>query len=93
MLGRKPEMKHRRYRCQVSGKEDRKGRLIGHVLKNHIPMDRVPFSCSLCYFRCTDKKTLVNHLNSYQMHKDEVLRSGVTNLASVLNRAENPVNA
>lgn len=93
MLGRKPEMKHRRYRCQVCGKEDRKGRLIGHVLKYHIPMDRVPFSCSLCNFRCTDKKTLVNHLNSYQRHKDEVLRSGVTNLASVLNRAENPVNA
>ena len=92
MLGRRSDLKHRRYKWQVCGKEDRKGRLIDQVLKYHVPMDRVPFSCSLCNFRCTDKKTLVSHLNNYQRHKEEVLRSGITDTSSVLSRAENPIN-
>ncbi|KAH3867911.1 hypothetical protein DPMN_031048 [Dreissena polymorpha] len=44
----------RRYRCKKCGKTNRKGRLIGHILKHHVPMDQAPFSCGLCNFRCTE---------------------------------------
>ena len=38
------------YRYLECGNEDR---LVGHVLKHHIPFNRAPYYCS---FRCTQKK-------------------------------------
>ena len=93
MLAKKTAEKHRRYKCKLCGKEDRKGRILGHVLKYHIPMDRVPFSCSLCNFRCTDKATLVGHINQYQRHREEAAKLGVSNLSQILNRSSNPIDA
>ena len=93
MLAKKTVEKHRRYKCKLCGKEDRKGRILDHVLKYHIPMDRVPFSCSLCNFRCMDKATLIGHINQYQRHREEAAKLGVSNLSQVLNRSSNPIDA
>ncbi|KAH3706091.1 hypothetical protein DPMN_065471 [Dreissena polymorpha] len=40
-----------KYKCKACGKTDRKWRLIGHIRKQHVPMDQVPFACGLCNFR------------------------------------------
>ncbi|KAH3739303.1 hypothetical protein DPMN_045953 [Dreissena polymorpha] len=64
---------------------------MGHILKHHVVFDRVPFSCSLCSFRCNDKKTLVDHLKNYTRHLAEVAdRQGRISLDRVLQRSENP---
>ncbi|KAH3711576.1 uncharacterized protein LOC127857004 [Dreissena polymorpha] len=81
----------RRYRCKVCGKTDRKGRLIGHILKHHVPMDQAPFSCGLCNFRCTEVADRTNHITRYKRHVDEAKRAGVVDLSQILRKAENPV--
>ena len=83
---------HRQYTCKICRKVDRKGRLAGHILKYHIPMDRVPFSCSLCNFRCIEKAELLQHVTGYQRHKEELKRCKVTDQAAVLHRSTNPMN-
>ncbi|KAH3786980.1 hypothetical protein DPMN_165099 [Dreissena polymorpha] len=60
--------KRKSWRCKNCSKKDRKGRLMGHILKHHVVFDRVPFSCNLCSFRCNDKNTLVDHLKNYKRH-------------------------
>ncbi|KAH3800120.1 hypothetical protein DPMN_153747 [Dreissena polymorpha] len=83
--------KRKSWRCKHCGKEDRKGRLMGHILKHHVVFYRVPFSCSICSFRCNDKKTLVDHLKNYKRHLAEVAdRQGRISLDRVLQRSENP---
>ena len=70
---------------------DRKGRTVAHILKHHIPFDRVPYSCSLCSFRCLDKDTLVKHINQYKRHREEVRKAGgKVDHTKVLNRSSNP---
>lgn len=80
------------YRCTVCGKSDRKGRLVAHLLKTHVSLDQVPFSCSLCNFRCTDRAQLLRHITRYQRHREEVIRLGSVNNKTVLRRSQNPVN-
>lgn len=80
------------YRCRVCGKLDRKGRLVGHLLKRHVSLDQVPFSCSLCNFRCTAPADLLQHITRYQRHVEEVQRTGLVDLKAVLQKSENPVN-
>ncbi len=81
------------YQCLGCSKTDRKGRLIAHILKCHVPMDQVPFSCSLCNFRCQDPVDLTNHLTYYKRHRDEAAkRGGKVDLARVLKRSEKPVD-
>ena len=60
-------------------------------MKTHIPLDRVPFHCSLCSFRCQDKDTLVAHIHKYKRHRDEEIRSGTPNYSAILKKAENPI--
>ncbi|XP_060574632.1 uncharacterized protein LOC132732260 [Ruditapes philippinarum] len=89
--GNKGTYKGRAYQCRKCSKVDRKGRTIAHILKHHVPFDQVPYSCSLCNFRCQDKETLVKHINSYKRHKDEILKAGgKVDHSKVLNRSVNP---
>ncbi|KAH3863333.1 hypothetical protein DPMN_026318 [Dreissena polymorpha] len=82
--------KRKSWQCKHCEKEDRKGRLIGHILKHHVVFDRLPFSFSRCSFRCNDKKTLVDHLENYKRHFAEVAdRQGRISLDRVLQRSEN----
>ena len=55
-------------------------------------MDRIPYVCSLCNFRCTDKATLLNHVTQYQRHRTEVLRLGITDQSTVLQKSQNPID-
>ncbi|KAH3786704.1 hypothetical protein DPMN_164813 [Dreissena polymorpha] len=76
--------KRKSCRCKHCGKEDRKERLMGHILKHHVVFDRVPF-------RCNDKKTLVDHLKNYKRHLAVIAdRQGRISLDRVLQRSENP---
>ena len=65
--------------------------MVGHVLKTHIPMDRVPFYCTLCSFRCEDRETLVAHIKKYRRHRDEEIKSGTPDYTQILKRAANPI--
>jgi len=47
---------------------NRKGRIEDHVLKYHLPLDKVPYYCTLCLFRCTEWATLVHHVTKYSRH-------------------------
>ncbi|XP_060551564.1 uncharacterized protein LOC132713111 [Ruditapes philippinarum] len=80
----------RAYKCVRCGKVDRKGRMVSHVLKHHVPFDRVPYSCSFCSFRCTDKKSLLDHIKKYSRHRDEETRFGQPDYSKILKMAENP---
>ena len=82
---------HHRYKCKVCGKVDRRGRTVAHILKKHVSLDRVPYSCSLCNFRCTEKKDLHGHLERYARHVEEMSRTGITDLTQVLNQSPNPI--
>ena len=39
-----------------------------HVYKEHVALAKVPFRCTLCQFRCQDRKTLDDHVMNYKPH-------------------------
>ena len=45
-----------------------KVRMEAHIYKKHVAPSRVPFRCTLCQFRCTDKETLHYHVKHYAPH-------------------------
>ena len=64
---------------------------MAHIWKHHVPLDMVPFSCSLCGFRCHNKKELVEHLTDYPRHREEAAKyGGKVDLAAVLHQAPKP---
>lgn len=65
--------------------------MVGHILKTHIPMDRAPFYCTLCSFRCQDRDTLAAHIKKYRRHRDEEVKSGTPDYTQVLKKAANPI--
>ncbi len=75
----------------LCSKTDRRGRMVAHILKYHVSMDRVPYSCSLCNFRCQDTTDLLNHTRRYKRHVEEVKRNPGIPLSRALNKAEDPV--
>ncbi|KAH3693583.1 hypothetical protein DPMN_081017 [Dreissena polymorpha] len=83
--------RHKKYRCRACGKIDRKSRVIGHVLKYHVPMDKVPFSCSLCNFRCLEQQELMDHVRKYRRHVDEARKHSVPDTTTLLNQAAQPI--
>ena len=80
-------------RCSLNGVRmaDRRYRLVDHILKYHIPMDRVPYSCSLCMFRCMEQQTLLNHVTKYQRHVRLAKELKVTNHIQFMVVAKQPV--
>lgn len=66
--------------CLAEGSSvvDRKGRMISHIMKQHIPLDEVPFYCSLCLFRATDQKSLMAHVQNYSRHVKLARDLGIT---------------
>lgn len=83
---------HRAYRCLICGKLDRKGRLVAHLFKQHVSVDRIPFRCSICNFRCVSANELFHHLTGYQRHVEEIQKRGPVDLKSSLHKSPNPVN-
>ena len=45
-----------------------KGRMEAHIYKEHVAPAMVPFRCTLCQFRCQDRKTLDDHVLNYKPH-------------------------
>ncbi|KAH3727206.1 hypothetical protein DPMN_053135 [Dreissena polymorpha] len=56
------------YRFSHCGKVERKGRLVAHILRDHVPEKQVPFFCTLCKFVCETKDDLSKHLTKYSGH-------------------------
>ena len=45
-----------------------KGRMEAHIYKEHVARASVPFRCTICQFRCQDKRTLQDHVTNYKPH-------------------------
>ncbi|XP_052230857.1 uncharacterized protein LOC127844547 isoform X2 [Dreissena polymorpha] len=82
--------KCRAYQCKYCTHIDRKGRMEGHILKVHVPMDRAPFYCTLCEFRCQNTRALLKHITQYSGHVSEEQRLGKPDYTQVLRRAKHP---
>ncbi|KAH3783939.1 hypothetical protein DPMN_161889 [Dreissena polymorpha] len=80
------------YKCRFCPKADRKHRAIAHALKHHVQLDRVPFYCTLCNFRCTATVDLLHHVKQYKRHVEEVARNGITDEQTVLRQSTYPVD-
>ena len=84
--------RHRRYRCKSCQKEDRRGRMVAHVLKRHVSLDQAPYYCSLCSFCYTEKKQLTDHLTKYKRHREEAAKREPQPLTEILHFSLNPAN-
>ncbi|WAR24506.1 hypothetical protein MAR_038175 [Mya arenaria] len=66
------------YRCKRCDKVGRRYQVVAHILKAHVPIERVPFFCTRCFFRCQDRDTVWNHTERYRGHINEVKKNGPT---------------
>ncbi|KAH3841560.1 hypothetical protein DPMN_115027 [Dreissena polymorpha] len=89
-MNRVGNFKRRAYRCKYCTKVNRRSRIEGHILKEHVHMDRAPFFCTLCCFRCQDQHAFLKHLTQYTRHVTEEKRSGKPDYTKVLRRAKDP---
>ena len=56
---------------------DIKCRVEDHVMKMHLALEKVPFYCKLCLFRCQRKDQLVTHVTKYKRHVDMAAKSNI----------------
>ena len=61
---------------QIAGE---RGPMEGHVLKNHVARDRIPFYCRLCTFKCTTLHQMNHLVNHYSRHLARAREMNVTN--------------
>ena len=54
------------------------GPLEDHILKKHVSLDRVPFFCRLCNFKCQTRYQMEHHVKVYPRHKVAADQMGVT---------------
>lgn len=47
-----------------------KKRIESHIYKNHISLEKSPFYCKLCMFRCTEQEDLERHVLTFKAHRD-----------------------
>ena len=86
----------RAYRCLgCTSYIGEKRYVTSHYYKYHLPLDRVPFYCSLCHFICAEEGKLKEHVAKYSKHLEAVdclKKSGKEpNESTYLNRNYNPV--
>ncbi|KAH3888472.1 hypothetical protein DPMN_012507 [Dreissena polymorpha] len=60
-------------------------------MKEHLPLDRVPYHRILCGFRCQDRTTLDQHVTRYARQAAEERKLGPVNYAAILRKSENPI--
>ena len=63
---------------------------MGHFFKYHVTFDQVPYTCSLCSFKCQTQQHLLDHVTKYAPHVKEAKLRGVTDLRRYLNKSDNP---
>ena len=59
-----PNVRGRVYRCLVCGYMAGKGRVVSHWYKTHRHYTEAPFYCTVCLFRATKEKELVEHIKT-----------------------------
>jgi hypothetical protein len=60
----------RAYQClRCTGVVGEKGRIVAHYYKHHVSLDKVPYYCNLCNFRCTQQRDLERHVRYYPDHR------------------------
>jgi len=77
------------YICNHCEKDDCKGRLVVHMLRNHAPQDRIRLYCTLCRFRCEARDDYIKHLTKYAGHVQAVRSTPNDDLNQVLMKAGN----
>jgi hypothetical protein len=90
----------RAYRCLgcIDGRayEGEKRHVISHFFKYHVPLDFVPYYCSLCHFQTEDEMKLREHIKSYGKHKEavkELVQKGEkVNDTEYLHKNQHPVS-
>lgn len=81
----------RAYQCLLCDQyQGEKRHVIPHIYKYHIPLDSVPFYCSLCHFIATEKKKLVDHVTHYAKHA-EAAKGLADNGRSYLHENKDPI--
>ena len=41
-----------------------------HIYEKHISLEKSPFYCKLCMFRCTEQEDLERHARTFKAHRD-----------------------
>ena len=84
-MTRMAKHKGRAYVCMRCGEQpfiDTKTRFQAHFMKYHTKADGLPFFCSLCNFRCTERKQLTDHVFSYKPHRQMAQQREVVDSSS-----------
>lgn len=88
--------KGRAYECLHCSRQgnkavvDVKSRVEEHILKYHLGLDQAPFYCTLCLFRSTEKKPLLQHVNHHSRHRSEALKKNIIDSAPYLKESQHP---
>ena len=69
---------------------DEIGKLEDHILRLHMPPERVPFSCQLCLFKCLRRDQLLRHVSHYARHVTMAAGRNIVNHEPWLRSSENP---
>ena len=69
---------------------DEIGKLEDHILRSHMPPERVPFSCQLCLFKCLRRDQLLRHVSHYARHVTMAAGRNIVNHEPWLRSSENP---
>ena len=79
-------------RCSRTGKSyiDVKSRVENHIYKYHLALDQCPFYCTLCLFRSSEKASLQQHVHTYNRHRQEAKKMGITDSTPYLQESPSP---
>ena len=69
---------------------DEIGKLEDHILRTHIPPERIPFVCQLCKFKCLRQEQLVRHVTHYARHVSMAAGRSIIDHGPYLCRSQNP---
>lgn len=71
VLSRELLKRGRAYRCLLRHKQvGEKRYIISHIYKYHVPLDAIPYYCSLCHFQTDDEDKLDDHVKNYAKHRE-----------------------
>lgn len=69
---------------------DEVGKLEDHILRSHMPPERITFSCQLCLFKCLGRDQLLRPVSHYARHVTMAAGRNIVNRVSWLRSSENP---
>ena len=69
---------------------DEIGKLEDHILRTHIPPERIPFFSQLCKFKCLRQEQLIRHVTHYARHVSMAAGRGIIDHGPYLCRSQNP---